>query len=759
MKSLKHTTKRRTSRTGILLCTLLLIFFTVTTQQCSGPEEIIEIPEETGKKDPPNEEKPGNNDQEGNEPGDNEPKENTSVDKTGGTVYKDGLTLTIPADAFTSPVTMEITPQADGIVMEEYEASPYYMIKLPRNFAKPIQLQLPTDSEITQGEVYFRITTAGLEVSSQQESSSAMWIKGVKEVDYYTATLNPLEETSDEQVELIVGLVKDYQASNESESRAITSERKCVVYAPRFYHEESKEIAHHVEEAIKRLEAVGFSFEQRNRQIQVEVKKLGELAYGYFVSSIFGGEYNSLEINSQKLSEKEEIKRTIMHEMTHFSQYYYDPRPVFKKSTSIFKNEFLWMEEAVAAWTENLYVEGISSVILGNQFCPLEGFFPLEGEEEDNHGYGMSRLVSWIANRYGDNNKIVELHKQQLKGATSVYDAFNKAFPDLFMEYGIFLQDYVRDNGVKNLIQGMTRDKLFLNSMKEVKTKAPPQCRPYSVRYERISIDPDFELPDNGNEVSLVINVEGGVDGGKGQYCEIYRNNNDTKAITFVDEFHDSYRFENAAELQKSKDMLYVVYYHPFNSESEVIMKAQLHKQVEFGGAIVQLKINRWNEEEGYYSIEERTFPDGHGVPTATSKTTGSTVIDGKKILFTSSGSYSDFYESEWEINLELDEGGQKIVNGTAQSVTRYLSQGELDSSVTTTSISFHDIPFKVIQSYDGAYIFGASQTGANGKYLTSFSYKYEHVKWDGELEVIEWTSASNEPTTKYDLVISLHPK
>ena len=125
MKSLKHTTKRRTSRTGILLCTLLLIFFTVTTQQCSGPEEIIEIPEETGKKDPPNEEKPGNNDQEGNEPGDNEPKENTSVDKTGGTVYKDGLTLTIPADAFTSPVTMEITPQADGIVMEDDEASPY----------------------------------------------------------------------------------------------------------------------------------------------------------------------------------------------------------------------------------------------------------------------------------------------------------------------------------------------------------------------------------------------------------------------------------------------------------------------------------------------------------------------------------------------------------------------------------------------------------------------------------------------------------
>ena len=61
---------------------LLLIFYcNHSTMQWTGRNH--RDTRGNGKKDPPNEEKPGNNDQEGNEPGDNEPKENTSVDKTG----------------------------------------------------------------------------------------------------------------------------------------------------------------------------------------------------------------------------------------------------------------------------------------------------------------------------------------------------------------------------------------------------------------------------------------------------------------------------------------------------------------------------------------------------------------------------------------------------------------------------------------------------------------------------------------------------
>ncbi|HAR37990.1 MAG: hypothetical protein A2W86_11420 [Bacteroidetes bacterium GWD2_45_23] len=743
MTSFRQTAKKGTRNKSILLSTLLLLFFTVTIQQCSSPEEINKIPEEKGKQDPPNEEKPGDTGSE----------ENNKVDKSGGKIFKDKITIVVPADAFTTSVTMEITTQASGVVMGEFEASPYYKIKLPRNFSKPLKMELPANAEITQGDVYFRFSAPGVEISSQQESASTLWIKGVKEGDSYTATLEPFEEISTDAGELIVGLVKDYQTSDDSESRAITAEQKCVVFAPRYYHEESRDIALHVEEAIKRLEAIGFSFSKRNKQIQVEVKQLnGADAYGYFIPSRYSSDWNSLVINSQKLSEKEEIKRTVMHEMTHFVQYYYDPRWVVTKS--FMGGDFLWMDEAVAVWAESLYVEGISSVQYGNQFCPLEGFSPLEGEDKGSHGYGMAGLVRWMANRYG-NDKIVNLHKQQEAGATSVYDAFDDAFPDLFIEYGIFLKDYIRANGVKELLQGIGRSKMFINSMNEVKSNEPIGIKPHSTFIERISIDPDYKLPD---KVTLSIKVEGGMDGGKGQICELYRYDNEKKEIIFVDEFFDSYQYEEVAALQEKKDMLFVVYYHPFNKESDVTMTVRLEEKLEFAIGKIKLTIDELNNYSGFYSA---TFADELVVPFEEMKGTSRYVKD--KVIFTSSSTYTNTWSNifdngdcSWEITLEMDAKSLKIIKGTASNVSNIYNRSGALTKKQSYTLSFKDVPY--IKTYtDGnnrSYRFGASQSdGSIENFITAFGNTLEEMTWDGwkKKEVSSW-----KPNTKWSISVIL---
>ena len=748
--------KKGTRNKSILLNILLLLFFTVTIQQCSSPEEEIILAVEEGQTKPDNE-NPGGDDPGDTDPGDQEPAENLNVDKTGGTIFKEEFKLVIPSDAFPASVTMEITAQTKGSVMNEFEASPYYKVKLPRNFTKPLRIELPTDTEISQGDVYFRFSAPGVEISSQQESVSTIWIKGVKEGDLYYAELEPFEEISDETGELIVGLVKDYQESDDSETRAITSEKKCVVYAPRFYHEESRDIALHVEEAIKQLEAIGFSFAKRNKQIQVEVKKLsGPDAYGYFIPSRYSSDWNSLVINSQKLSEKEEIKRTIMHEMTHFVQYYYDPRWLVTKS--FVGGDFLWMDEAVAVWAESLYVEGISSVQLGNQFCPLEGFSPLTGEEKNAHGYGMAGLVRWMANRYG-NDKIVELHKQQEAGATSVYDAFDDAFPDLFLEYGIFLKDYIRENGVKDLLQGVSRNKMYLNSMNEVKSKEPIGCKPYSAFIERINIDPDFALPDG--KITLSINVEGGMDGGKGQICELYRYDNEKKEIIFVDEFLDSYQYEEVAALQEKKDMLFVVYYHAYNKESDVIMTVRLEEKLEFATGKIKLTIDELNNYNGFYSA---TFADELVVPFEEMKGTSRYVND--KVIFTSSSTYTNTWSSifdkgdcTWEITLEIDAKSLKILKGSASNVSNIYNRSGALTRKQSYTLSFKDVPY--IRTYtDGnnrSYRFGATESNGNiENFVTAFGNTLEEMTWDGwkTKEVNSW-----KPNTKWSISVSLDTK
>ena len=747
--------KKGTRNKSILLNILLLLFFTVTIQQCSSPEEEIILPVEEGQTKPDNE-NPGGDDPGDTDPGDQEPAENLNVDKTGGTIFKEEFKLVIPADAFPASVTMEITAQAKGSVMNEFEASPYYKVKLPRNFSKPLRIELPTDTEISQGDVYFRFSAPGVEISSQQESVSTIWIKGVKEGDLYYAELEPFEEISDETGELIVGLVKDYQESDDSETRAITSEKKCVVYAPRYYHEESRDIALHVEEAIKQLEAIGFSFAKRNKQIQVEVKKLsGADAYGYFIPSRYSSEWNSMVINSQKLSEKEEIKRTIMHEMTHFAQYYYDPRWTVTKS--YFEGEFLWMEEAVAVWAESLYVEGISSVQYGNQFCPLEGFSPWDKEDKSTHGYGMAGLIRWMANRYG-NDKIVKLHQQQEAGATSVMDAFEDAFPDLFLEYGIFLKDYIRANGVKDLMQEIARKKMTLNSMNEVTSKEPIGIKPYSTFYERISIDPDYKLPD---KVTLSIKVEGGMDGGKGQICELYRYDNEKKEIIFVDEFFDSYQYEEVAALQEKKDMLFVVYYHAYNKESDVIMTVRLEEKLEFATGKIKLTIDQLNNYNGFYSA---AFADELVVPFEEMKGTSRYVND--KVIFTSSSTYTNTWSSifdkgdcTWEITLEIDAKSLKILKGSASNVSNIYNRSGALTRKQSYTLSFKDVPY--IRTYtDGnnrSYRFGATESNGNiENFVTAFGNTLEEMTWDGwkTKEVNSW-----KPNTKWSISVSLDTK
>jgi hypothetical protein len=413
------------------------------------------------------------------------------------------------------------------------------------------------------------------------------------------------------------------------------------------------------------------------------------------------------------------------------------------------------MDEAVAVWAESLYVAGISSVQYGNQFCPLEGFSPWDKEDKSTHGYGMAGLIRWMANRYG-NDKIVKLHQQQEAGATSVMDAFEDAFPDLFLEYGIFLKDYIRANGVKDLMQEIARKKMTLNSMNEVTSKEPIGIKPYSTFYERISIDPDYKLPDG--KITLSIKVEGGMDGGKGQICELYRYDNEKKEIIFVDEFFDSYQYEEVSALQEKKDMLFVVYYHPFNKERDVTMTVRLEEKLEFAIGKIKLRIDELNNYSGFYSA---TFADELVVPFEEMKGTSHYVND--KVIFTSSSTYTNTWSSmfdkgdcTWEITLEIDTKSLKILKGSASNVSNIYNRSGALTKKQSYTLSFKDVPY--IKTYtDGnnrSYRFGASESdGSIENFVTAFSNSLGEMTWDGwkTKEVNSW-----KPNTKWTISVSL---
>lgn len=774
MTDLLQIFKKAARRNISLLFVLFLLYFSITILQSCSPLEEIEVPDvQVGKKpdgEKPDGDDPGNTDPGNTNPGDQQPTEKLSVDKAGGTIFKGDIKLVIPAEAFATTVNMEIEKQNSNAIMDEFEASTYYKIKLPLNFTKPLKIVLPAKSGVPDGDLFFRISSPGEALSALAENETSIWMIAEKEDELYTATLDPIEETSNEIAELIVGLVKDYEVIDHPSTKSSFATKKCKVIAPLKYREVGEEIAKYVEESINILESLGFSFEQRKNTIDVELINMKNPArYGEFVNSRFSREWNCLKINTQKLEDyylnlmdQNEVKRTVIHEMTHFVQFYYDPRWTVTKS--FLGGNFLWMDEAVAVWAEQFMADGISSVQQGAQFCPIEGFNGKEGEGA-SHGYGMAALVKWLADRYG-NDKIVELHKKQLGGASSIKDAFDEVFPELFLEYILFEQDYIHKNGVQDLLASISRSVLNILSLEKTQTTSGNECEPYSMFMEKISINSNFELPKDN--LYLSIEVEGGTNyGTKGQLCELYRVNPSTKKVTFISEFYDSYIFEEIKDLQETKEQLIVVYFHPFNKKTVMNITAQLkEKEMEFKTGKIKLQINDLKDYSGFFTA---SFPDELVVPI--NDATGTTSLSGDKVIYTSNETYSkkesyDKVESKWKIRIEIDSNTRKILNGSAENITsRYNDRaGDPDRGklkrAQTTSFDFKEIPFTQVYSSDGSYHFGASESkGSIGSYLSNFSYR--NSSWVEDYDGLVWTTKtvnSWNPNTKWSIAISLYP-
>ncbi len=337
----------------------------------------------------------------------------------------------------------------------------------------------------------------------------------------------------------------------------------------------------------------------------------------------------------------------------------------------------------------------------------------------------MAALIQWLAKKYGD-NKIVSLDEKQFKKATSVYEAFNQAFPDLFKEYGKFLKDYVEEGGVKDLLPGVTRGKLYVADMnKEVSSGKPfGGEQPYSVFIERIGINPDIKL--SSNQVTMSITVTGGESDGTGQACGLFKYSNETRKISKLADFHDSYGFNDVVNVKDKRDQLFVVYYHPYNKESQVKMTVKLEDRPDFNVGMFKMTVDGLVNYSGSFST---LIPDEAYFQFKEMK--GKTTSAGTKLTYTSSLTrelveYGYDAVNQWDLSLEIDTKTNKIVSGSAKEVkTRFYKGTSTLSRRYTTSVEFRNIPFRAVTS--GRDTFGA--TKADGKmdnYVTTFSYKTE---------------------------------
>ena len=224
--------------------------------------------------------------------------------------------------------------------------------------------------------------------------------------------------------------------------------------------DQAYDLADYLEEAYATFKDMGFSYAARTRwPVSVTVKDLGEEVYGYSVCSIWGNNYGYMEFNARKMEERDQMRLTAGHEFFHLVQSLYDPRNRIFKAKGWFYTHY-WLDEATAVWSEEKFTseeDYRSPVREGNELAPFHGMQAGAAKEPKDHGYGMSAVIKYLVERYGE-GVLVDMYKKIRGGAhpvealvKSLDDPVSLWWPDFFREY---LEGRIYGVGIGTFVAG-----------------------------------------------------------------------------------------------------------------------------------------------------------------------------------------------------------------------------------------------------------------------------------------------------------------
>ena len=216
-----------------------------------------------------------------------------------------------------------------------------------------------------------------------------------------------------------------------------------------------------VENVMSALEAAyqtlrdthGFSYAARTRwPMEVFIRDLGTNEDGAMISSVWGDNHGTIEINSRILEDRDKTRATAAHEFFHAVQGFYDPRSRTAKAWRMSRH--YWLDEAMSTWVESLVVANPAAYVPATYFqnaaAPFlgvaTGIHGATAGVVQEYGYGMAPLIKYLVSREGGAGIPVRIYQAIRAGRDSVA-ALNDAVPDtpLLAWYGLFFENLLEE--------------------------------------------------------------------------------------------------------------------------------------------------------------------------------------------------------------------------------------------------------------------------------------------------------------------------
>jgi hypothetical protein len=401
--------------------------------------------------------------------------------------------------------------------------------------------------------------------------------------------------------------------------------------------------------------------------------------YGYFVPSKFGDNYSYLEFNTENASDTEALRTTAGHEFFHLVQNLYDPRYGFTKAVS--SSYYFWLQEATAVWIEEKFSaesEYASDVRGGNQFAPFQGANQSTPADPQGHGYGMSALIKYIAETYGE-SYLVNMFNYIKSGEKDIIGVFNEVLPDpLSVYYPDFIDNYIQgkiyhDLSIANILSNLDGEYTMTNENDTLKY--------FESNYSGLSakvykIHPQYDGYEDDSKLILKTN--------QGTKKIIYKlKGND---LEFLGTALGEYEIQSLAQLQQEQAMIIVAVVHRYYTSLEE--KLEVHVNTGTPEMFWATFTVNFNDVHMYYLRED--LPDGNSVPYDNISTTS--YIDQSN-----TGSFEDgVFTIEWDYDHSYDRRTGRAEFHVDLS-TNTLTYGELEWEERNTGGNYPDENYQIM--------------------------------------------------------------
>lgn len=394
-----------------------------------------------------------------------------TVQESGGKIEYGDISIDFPSGTFNSNATVSVTEVKAGDILERDEVSTFYKVTLPLNAKKSIGVNIKSDNKDTDVAVVFHTpgwsTHNSKTITNSNIALSTTYAHGIYSAKI-PASQNP---SATSRISMTFGLAHTHISPSSLAARRLQTradigleevddeteggEVDWEINWGLLWWINSRNTLDKVEaliddvmiNALATITSLGFKV-KGNRKIPIYFADIGD--YGQHHQACWSNKNNWIELDEKVFFDNNvdvlAVKRTIIHELSHYFQADYDPREPFTRGDNreywdnVYEGTSNWgvdekrLMEAGGVWIEKfadenqLYDPNWESNFRDVLAAPFDvGVYGRTSDADDNKmnmywGYGSAPMLEYFARKKGDTS-IVKLY-ELWKSSPTVFGGF-----------------------------------------------------------------------------------------------------------------------------------------------------------------------------------------------------------------------------------------------------------------------------------------------------------------------------------------------